>query len=68
MHQIHIIRVSEGEERAKGSEQIFEKKIAENFAHMEKKTVTKVQETQSPKQYKSKEEHTETHSNQTEKN
>ena len=42
MHQIHIIRVSEGEERAKGSEQIFEEIIAEKFAHMEKKTVTKV--------------------------
>ena len=44
--KIHIIRVSEGEERAKGSEQIFEELIAENFPHMEKETVTQVQEAQ----------------------
>jgi len=41
---IHIIGVSEGEE--KGSEKIFEEIIAENFSNMEKEVVNQVQETQ----------------------
>ena len=41
---IHIIGVSEGEE--KGSEKIFEEIIAENFSNMEKEVINKVQETQ----------------------
>ena len=41
---IHIIGVSEGEE--KGSEKIFEEIIAENFSNMEKEVINQVQETQ----------------------
>ena len=65
---ICIKGVPEGEEREKGSEKVFEEIIAENFLKMEKETVTQVQEVQSPRQDKSKEEHAETHSNQTDKN
>ena len=39
-----ITEVSEGEEREKGPQGIFEKAIAENFPNMGKKTVTQVQE------------------------
>ena len=45
---IHIIGVSEGEEREKGAENIFEEVIAENFPNLGKETVTKVQEAQNP--------------------
>ena len=41
---IHIIGVSEGEE--KESEKILEEIIAENFSNMEKEIVNQVQETQ----------------------
>ena len=43
---IHIIGVSEGEEREKGPEKIFEGIIAENFLNMGKEAVTQVQEAQ----------------------
>ena len=43
---IHIIGVSEGEEREKGPEKIFEGIIAENFPNMGKEIVTRVQEAQ----------------------
>ena len=62
---IRIIGVPEGVE--KGPEKIFEEIIAKNFPNMEKETVTQIQEAQSFRQNKSKEEHMETHSNQTEK-
>ena len=44
MVNICITEVSEGEEREKGPQGIFEKAIAENFPNMGKKTVTQVQE------------------------
>ena len=47
---------------------MFEEVIAENFPNMGKEIVDQVQEAQSPKQDKPKEEHTETYSNQTDKN
>ena len=45
---ICIIGVPEGEEREKGYEKIFEEIIAEKFPNMGEKTVTQVQEAQSP--------------------
>ena len=65
---IHIIGVPEGEEGEEGPEKISEEIIAENFPYMGKEIVSKVQEAQSPRQDKPKEEHTETHSNQTDNN
>ena len=53
------------EERDKGPEKIFEGIIAKNFPNMGKETLTEVQEAQSPIEDKPKEEHTETHINQT---
>ena len=53
--------------REKGPEKIFEEIIAKNSLNMEKKIVNQVQEAQSPRKDKPKEEHTETH-NQTDKN
>ena len=60
--------MSEGEEREKGPEKIFEEIIAENFPNMGKEIVNQVQEAQSPRKDKPKEECTKTHSNQTDKN
>ena len=59
-----------GEEREKGPEKVkvFEEIIAGNFPNMEKEILNQVQESQSPRQEKPKEEHTETHGNQTDKN
>ena len=66
---IYIIGVLEGEEREKESQKIFEQIIAKNFSIMrKKKTLTQVQEVQSTIQDKHKEEHAETHINQTDKN
>ena len=67
-NNIHIIGVPEGEEREKGPEKIFEEIIVNNFPNMGKEITTQVQELQSPRQDKPKEKHTETHSNQTDKN
>ena len=66
---MRIIGVPEGKEREKGPEKIFEEIIAEKFPNMGKEIISQVQEfhTQSPRQDKPKEEHTETHSNQTDK-
>ena len=50
------------------SRKIFEEIIAENFLNMGQEIVNEVQEAQSPKQDKPKEEHNETHKNQTDKN
>jgi len=58
---ICIIGIPE-EEREKGPEKIFEEIIAENFPHMGKEIVNKVQETQNPRQDKPKEKHTEIYS------
>ena len=55
--------------REKGSQKIFEEKIAENFPSMVKETVIQMRKNaENPRQDKSKEEHTKTHSNQTGKN
>ena len=67
MHHICIIRVPEGEEKEKGTEKIFEE-LAENFSKIGKEIINQVQEAQSPRQDKPKEEYTKTHSNQTDKN
>ena len=67
---IRIIGVPEGEDREKGPEKIFEEITAENFPNMGKETVNQVQEAQrvpgriNPRRNK----HTETHSNQIDKN
>ena len=45
-NNIHIIGVSEGEEREKGPEKIFEEIIVENFPNMGKEIATQVQEVQ----------------------
>ena len=65
---IHIIGIIEREERKKGPEKIFEEIIAENFPSRGKEIVNQVQEAQSPRQDKHKEEHTETYITQTDKN
>ena len=65
---ISLIGVPEREEREKESEKIFEELIAENFHDTGMEIVSQVQEAQSPRQDEPKEEHTETHSNQTDKN
>ena len=59
---LRIIRVPE-EEREKASEKIFEEIIAEKFQNMRKAIVNQIQEPQ-----RVPEEHTETHSNQADKN
>ena len=59
--------MSEGEETEKGSGKIFEEIMAENFPNMGKEIVNQTQEIESPRQNKPKEEHTKTHSNQTDK-
>ena len=64
----HIIGVLVGEERQKGLEKIFEEPIAENFPNMGKEIINQVQERESPRKDKPKEEHTKTHSNHTDKN
>ena len=56
------------QETEQGPEKIFEEIIAENFLNMGKEIVNQVQEAQSPRKDKSKEEHTKTDSNQTDKN
>ena len=45
----------------------FEEIIVENYPNMDKEIVNQVQEAQSPPQGKSKEKHTKTHTNQTNK-
>ena len=53
--------------REKGPKKIVKEIIAENFPNMGKEIINKVQEAQSFKQDRNKEEHTEIHSNQTAK-
>ena len=67
MHQRSHIGVPEGEEREKGPEKIFEE-LAENFSKIGKEIINQVQEAQSPRQDKPKEEQTKTQGNQTDKN
>ena len=55
------------EEREKGPEKIFEEIITENIPNMGKEIIYQVEEVQSPRQDKPKEEHTEAYSNQTER-
>ena len=50
------------------SRKLFEEIIAENFLNMGQEIVNEVQEAQSPRKDKPKETHTETYSNQTDKN
>ena len=54
--------------REKGPKKIFEEIITEDFFNVGKELVNQVQEAQSPRRDKPKEEHTKTHSNQTDKN
>ena len=63
---IHIIGVMK-EETDKRPEKLSKQIIPENFSNMEKKGITHSGSTESPIQNKLKEEHTETHSNQTDK-
>ena len=64
---IPIIGVPE-EDKKKGREKILEKIIVEDIPKMGKETATQVQETQSPKQGKSKVKHHQAHINQANKN
>ena len=52
----------------KGPKKTFEEIIAKNLPNMGKEIVNHVQEAQSPRKDKPKEENTETHSNQIDKN
>ena len=61
---IRIIGVPEEENKKKVHDKILEEIIVENFPKMGKEIATQVQETQSPKQDKSKEKHPKTHINQ----
>ena len=60
---IQTIGVPE-EEKKKDHEKILQEVIVENFLKMGKEIITKVQETQSPKQDKPKAKHPKTHTNQ----
>ena len=64
---IHIIGVAEGEEREEGPEKIFEEIIVENFPNMGKEIVNQIQEAQRVPDRINPQEHTEIHSNQTDK-
>ena len=66
MHQYSLYRGLR-RRREKGPEKIFEEIIAKSSLNMEKEIVNQVQEAQSPRKDKPKEEHTKTH-NQTDKN
>ena len=49
-NNIRIIGIPEGEEEEQGIENPFEKVMMENFPNLMTERVTKIQETQSPKQ------------------
>lgn len=61
--KIHIIGVSEEEERKKEAGNVFDEMTAEILPHLKKKADIPIQEAQSPKQDKLKETHTETYPN-----
>ena len=63
-----MIGVPEGEEREREPEKIFESIISENFPNMERKLSPSLRSAESHREDKPKEEHTKTHSNQTDKN
>ena len=65
---IHIIEVSEGEERKKGPEKIFEEIIVEKFPNMGKEIATQVQEAQRVPGRINPTRNMQTHSNQIDKN
>ena len=46
---IHIIRISEGEEREKGTEDLFEQIMAENFPYLKEKTESSYRKHRVPK-------------------
>ena len=60
---ICIIGVPEGEEEEEQIEKLFEEIMKENFPHLVKEINIKVQEAQSPKQVRPKEDHRKTHHN-----
>ena len=61
-NNIHIIGIPEREEEEEqGIENLFEKEMMENFPNLMREKVTKIQETQSPKQEEPKEVHCKTH-------
>ena len=65
---IRNIGVPEGEEREKGTEKLFQEIIAKNFPSMGKEPLTQIQEAQRVPYKKPKQEHPETHINQTDTN
>ena len=65
---IRIIGVPEGEQRKDLRRYLKTYIINENFPNMGKEIINQVQEAHSPRQDKSTEEQTQTHSNQTDKN
>ena len=68
LKQTFTLQGSPKEKKEKVPDKVFEKMIAEKFPNMGKKIVNQVQRAESLRQDKPKEEHTETHSNQTDKN
>ena len=61
---IHVIEISEGEERERGIENVFEEIMAENFLNLKKETDIQVQgRTQGSKQDEHKQTHTKTYHN-----
>ena len=62
-NNIRIIGIPEGEEEEQGIENLFAKVLMENFPKLRREKVTKIQETQSPKQEEPKETHCKTHHN-----
>ena len=69
MHQ-HLHYRGPRRRKEKRPEEIFEEIIAEKFPNVGKEIINQIQEfhTESPRQDKPKEEHTETHHNQTDEN
>ena len=62
-NNIRIIRIPEGEEEEQGIENLFEKVVMGNFPNVMREKVTKIQETESPKQQEPREAHCKTHHN-----
>ena len=62
---IQIIDVQGEEDKKKEHKKILEEIIVEHFRKMGKEIITQVQETQSPKQDKTKKKYSKTHINQT---
>ena len=60
-NNICIIWIPEGGEEEQGIENLFEKVMMEKFPNLMREKVTKIQETQSPKQEEPKEAHRKTH-------